>query len=113
MARHLCYMSDATKNKKKIKALMKLIGEDAKPANFLEEDLKLSSSQISPFLKRINEVHKKKKYNRYHYFVEVSPPTKIQYGDEWIKIDEQKKDGKRIITVETSQGDEKEIVEEG
>jgi len=104
MARHLCYMAESNKNKKIVKTISNLIGNGKKPAKFFSDILGMSSRQASRFLKRIDEVERSKKYNQYEYFVDISTPKKIAYGDEWIKVEELSKSKLKITT---SQGDEK------
>jgi len=105
MARHLCYLTDSSKAKKKAEAVFKLIGEDKKPASFLANDLGLTSRQTSQFLKRIDNVLREKKYNTYRYFVNLSLPQKFTFGDEWVKVNEED----NSIVVTSSNGDVKKI----
>lgn len=108
MARHLCYMSDSSKNKKKVKAVVEMMKlRSGKPASFFADKLNMKSRQVARFLKRIECVDREKKYNKYHYEVNINPPQKLKVGDVEVEIKEVEEDGEKITLIKTERGSEK------
>lgn len=100
--------SEEFRNKNKIKAITCLCDKkNGVSASALKQDLGMSSQQLAMFLKRIDEIDRTKKYNKYLYRIDLNKiPKKITYGKEWVKIRER---GDKII-LKSSIGEEKIVM---
>lgn len=99
--------SEEYKNKNKVKAITCLCDKKTSvSASALRKELQMSSQQLAMFLKRIDEIDRTKKYNKYLYKVDLDKiPERVTYGDEWVEIEE-KGD---IVILRNSIGEEKKI----
>lgn len=108
MAKHLCRLSDSKRNDLKVQAIIESIkSRKGKPARFFGEKLGMKSKQVTRLLSRIECMEREKKYNRYHYRVDLEAPEKLKVGDEEISINEIEGDGEEFILIKTKDEERK------
>ncbi|KXB06105.1 hypothetical protein AKJ51_04210 [candidate division MSBL1 archaeon SCGC-AAA382A20] len=106
---HIGNMSKEEVDTKKVLAFTEMIDRPVR-ARQIRRKLRMPSRQVSAFFKHLDEVKRKKHGKTYQYTVDIPEiPSRIEFGDEWIKIEEVEIDGKMYKKITSSQGEEKLI----